>query len=75
MAELSTQQSDPPVVPQDTVPSTGNNDVEVGIISKSRRKRKTTQNDQSHGSFFLRIGAIGKFACKQNGDVEIHFVC
>nr|XP_022921030.1 uncharacterized protein LOC111429368 isoform X3 [Onthophagus taurus] len=32
-------------------------DLELGI-SKTRRKRKTTQNDQSHGSFFLRIGAI-----------------
>lgn len=61
VAELSTQQSDPPVVPQDPAPASGNNDVEAGVVSKvSRRKRKTTQNDQSHGSFFLRIGAIGK---------------
>ena len=26
---------------------------------KNIRKRKTTQNDPSYGSFFLRIGAIG----------------
>ncbi|KAK9675015.1 Otopetrin, partial [Popillia japonica] len=34
-----------------------NTDIEVGLNLK-KRKRKTTQNDQSHGSFFLRIGAI-----------------
>ncbi|CAH0561215.1 unnamed protein product [Brassicogethes aeneus] len=33
-------------------------DVEAGTVVKVKRKRKTTQNDQSHGSFFLRIGAI-----------------
>lgn len=26
----------------------------------SGRKRKTSQNSHSHGSFFLRVGAIGK---------------
>lgn len=31
-------------------------DVEAAVVT---RKRKTTQNDQSHGSFFLRMGAIG----------------
>lgn len=47
-------------------PSNTNNTVDVeaggvdGTISKMKRKRKTTQNDHSHGSFFLRIGAIGK---------------
>ncbi|XP_043484185.1 proton channel OtopLc isoform X6 [Leptopilina heterotoma] len=30
-------------------------DVEAAVVT---RKRKTTQNDQSHGSFFLRMGAI-----------------
>lgn len=33
-------------------------DLEAGVVSKCKRKRKTTQNDQSHGSFFLRIAAI-----------------
>lgn len=35
-------------------------DVEAGVKAAAKCKRKTTQNDQSHGSFFLRIGAIGK---------------
>lgn len=26
---------------------------------KNTRKRKTTHNDPSYGSFFLRVGAIG----------------
>ncbi|XP_033210631.1 proton channel OtopLc isoform X6 [Belonocnema kinseyi] len=30
-------------------------DVEAAVVT---RKHKTTQNDQSHGSFFLRMGAI-----------------
>ncbi|KAJ8919487.1 hypothetical protein NQ315_002108 [Exocentrus adspersus] len=36
-------------------------DVEAGgarTTATTKCKRKTTQNDQSHGSFFLRIGAI-----------------
>ncbi|KAL6441616.1 hypothetical protein ACFW04_003625 [Cataglyphis niger] len=33
-------------------------DVEAGVATRVLRKRKTTQNDHSHGSFFLRIGAI-----------------
>ncbi|KAK1131072.1 hypothetical protein K0M31_017369 [Melipona bicolor] len=33
-------------------------DVEAGVATRALRKRKTSQNDQSHGSFFLRIGAI-----------------
>ncbi|XP_045478835.1 uncharacterized protein LOC123683888 isoform X7 [Harmonia axyridis] len=33
-------------------------DLELGTVAKCKRKRKTTQNDHSHGSFFLRIGAI-----------------
>ncbi|XP_011493999.1 PREDICTED: uncharacterized protein LOC105359184 [Ceratosolen solmsi marchali] len=33
-------------------------DVEAGVTTRSLRKRKTSQNDSSHGSFFLRIGAI-----------------
>lgn len=35
-------------------------DLELGTVAKCKRKRKTTQNDHSHGSFFLRIGAIGE---------------
>lgn len=30
------------------------------MATRALRKRKTSQNDQSHGSFFLRIGAIGE---------------
>lgn len=53
----------PPPPPAPVVVSSTNNaaDVEAGVVVKSKgRKRKTTQNDQSHGSFFLRIGAIGR---------------
>lgn len=49
--------------PQDTAPTPQpppQQDVEAGVVTKSVRKRKTTQNDSSHGSFFLRVGAIGK---------------
>lgn len=58
VAELAAQQSDPPVVSQEQAASA---DIEAGTVVKVKRKRKTTQNDHSHGSFFLRIGAIGKF--------------
>lgn len=34
--------------------------MEAGVATRALRKRKTSQNDHSHGSFFLRIGAIGK---------------
>lgn len=37
-------------------------EVEAGApVQRPQRKRKTSQNDHSHGSFFLRIGAIGNF--------------
>lgn len=49
----------PPTVQPDAQPQ--QRDVEAGVVvSKSQRKRKTTQNDSSHGSFFLRVGAIGE---------------
>ncbi|XP_076273732.1 proton channel otopetrin-like a isoform X11 [Rhynchophorus ferrugineus] len=58
----------PPPLPPPTAPAAAahanNVDVESGAVvpvqlpQRSRCKRKTTQNDQSHGSFFLRIGAI-----------------
>lgn len=35
-------------------------ELEAGPIARPPRRRKTSQNDHSHGSFFLRIGAIGK---------------
>ena len=46
-------------------------DVEAQVVpARQMRKRKTSQSDSSHGSFFLRIGAIGKkiiiFIIKQN---------
>ena len=44
----------PKSLPQDAT------DVEAGVATRVLRKRKTSQNDQSYGSFFLRIGAIGK---------------
>ncbi|XP_014208353.1 uncharacterized protein LOC106639324 isoform X1 [Copidosoma floridanum] len=34
-------------------------DVEAGVATRALRRRKTSLNDSSHGSFFLRIGAIG----------------
>lgn len=35
-------------------------EMEAGPVARPVRRRKTSQNDHSHGSFFLRIGAIGK---------------
>lgn len=35
-------------------------DAEVAVTPKNVRKRKTTHSDLTHGSFFLRVGAIGK---------------
>ncbi|XP_066145089.1 uncharacterized protein OtopLa isoform X2 [Euwallacea fornicatus] len=51
----------PPAPPPSAAGGHANNvDVETGAAAhqKIRCKRKTTQNDHSHGSFFLRIGAI-----------------
>ncbi|XP_060532283.1 proton channel OtopLc isoform X7 [Cylas formicarius] len=62
----------PPSAPVAGHPVTNNVDLESGVVvqqvpptreaqqvtTKSKCKRKTTQNDHSHGSFFLRIGAI-----------------
>jgi hypothetical protein len=36
-------------------------DLESGHTQSQPRKRKTSQNVHSHGSFFLRVGAIGEF--------------
>ncbi|CAG9563532.1 unnamed protein product [Danaus chrysippus] len=33
-------------------------ELEAGPIARPMRRRKTSQNEHSHGSFFLRIGAI-----------------
>uniref|UniRef100_A0A2A4JH34 Otopetrin n=1 Tax=Heliothis virescens TaxID=7102 RepID=A0A2A4JH34_HELVI len=33
-------------------------ELEAGPVARPVRRRKTSQNDHSHGSFFLRIGAI-----------------
>ncbi|XP_028166438.1 proton channel OtopLc-like isoform X10 [Ostrinia furnacalis] len=33
-------------------------ELEAGPVARPIRRRKTSQNDHSHGSFFLRIGAI-----------------
>ncbi|XP_075156791.1 proton channel otopetrin-like a isoform X14 [Haematobia irritans] len=33
-------------------------DAEVAVTPKNTRKRKTTHSDLTHGSFFLRVGAI-----------------
>lgn len=35
-------------------------DAEVAVTPKNVRKRKTTHSDLTHGSFFLRVGAIGE---------------
>ncbi|XP_029173826.1 proton channel OtopLc isoform X3 [Nylanderia fulva] len=48
-------QKQPKTKPKETQDAT---DVEAGVATRVLRKRKTTQNDHSHGSFFLRIGAI-----------------
>ncbi|KAL1505392.1 hypothetical protein ABEB36_004967 [Hypothenemus hampei] len=63
------QQQEGPPPPQPPPPptnasGTNNVDVESGAVvqqhqvQKTRCKRKTTQSEHSHGSFFLRIGAI-----------------
>lgn len=36
-------------------------EAEVVATPKNVRKRKTTHSDPSYGSFFLRVGAIGKW--------------
>lgn len=37
-------------------------EIESGpAVKTNNRRRKTSQNDHSHGSFFLRIGAIGNY--------------
>ncbi|XP_074038413.1 uncharacterized protein isoform X2 [Leptinotarsa decemlineata] len=50
----------PQAVPPHSVSGANNagGDIEAGTVSRVKCKRKTTQNDHSHGSFFLRIGAI-----------------
>lgn len=55
------QQPPQPQPPPPTQQPPPQQDVEAALPVKqpSTRKRKTTQNDQSHGSFFLRVGAIG----------------
>lgn len=35
-------------------------EIESAPVARPVRRRKTSQNDHSHGSFFLRIGAIGE---------------
>ncbi|KAK9873108.1 hypothetical protein WA026_020836 [Henosepilachna vigintioctopunctata] len=58
--------SQPPAPPPQPLPPTASVtpihpaavDLESCTIMKCKKKRKTTQNDHSHGSFFLRIGAI-----------------
>lgn len=35
-------------------------EIESAPVARPIRRRKTSQNDHSHGSFFLRIGAIGE---------------
>lgn len=44
-------------------------DAEVAVTPKNVRKRKTTHSDPTHGSFFLRVGAIGK-----TSDLCINFI-
>lgn len=66
-------QSEPTVLSQESgVVVADQRDLEAGV-KIVKRKRKTTQNDQSHGSFFLRIGAIGKpsFHNPQNHEIYI----
>lgn len=41
-------------------------EMEAAPVARPIRRRKTSQNDHSHGSFFLRIGAIGKSSFKND---------
>lgn len=50
----------PPPPPPPEKPLEKDVDLEGGYPKKIR-KLKTSQNDSSHGSFFLRVGAIGEF--------------
>lgn len=45
---------------QEKLTGSDSQDLESG---HQHRKRKTSQNVHSHGSFFLRVGAIGEFVC------------
>lgn len=47
-------------LPRDALPD-GSPIREKLATLKRPKKYKTTENDFSHGSFFLRIGAIGEF--------------
>lgn len=46
---------------QEKLTGSDSQDLESGRPQNPPRKRKTSQNVHSHGSFFLRVGAIGKF--------------
>ena len=48
---------------QEKLTGTDSQDIEAGRPASQPRKRKTSQNVHSHGSFFLRVGAIGKSSC------------
>ncbi|KAK9873107.1 hypothetical protein WA026_020836 [Henosepilachna vigintioctopunctata] len=66
ISQEQTGLSQPPAPPPQPLPPTASVtpihpaavDLESCTIMKCKKKRKTTQNDHSHGSFFLRIGAI-----------------
>jgi hypothetical protein len=47
---------------QEKLTGSESQDLESGHTQSQPRKRKTSQNVHSHGSFFLRVGAIGEFA-------------
>jgi hypothetical protein len=46
---------------QEKLTGSDSQDLESGHPQNPPRKRKTSQNVHSHGSFFLRVGAIGEF--------------
>jgi hypothetical protein len=48
---------------QEKLTGSESQDLESGHTQSQPRKRKTSQNVHSHGSFFLRVGAIGEFVC------------
>ncbi|XP_017772758.1 PREDICTED: uncharacterized protein LOC108559895 isoform X2 [Nicrophorus vespilloides] len=62
VAEIGAQSEPPVVLQENSTPnaqlSQPQQDIEAGVVKVIKRKRKTTQNEHTHGSFFLRIGAI-----------------
>lgn len=54
---------------QEKLTGSDSQDLESGHLQNPPRKRKTSQNVHSHGSFFLRVGAIGELVHVKSSSV------